>query len=328
MTSKPVIKTIIPQMGNTYSSFPSVVEYNNYLYFYYRQGVKDSYQCHGLNGKVRCLRIEKACLLGRFRDDDDSRPQLEMGEDFCVFDGENELDAIVCRLESELFTLCSRVYVRDTFAATYISFSRLPMFDSRHEVVVKGVDWVVFYGKPFRWVSGYVFSAYGVLKGGTDSIPLVLYTEDFTSWSVMSYVKSIHKNVILNENSIVYDGSRYIMFIRQDSAPYGIWYCVSGDLQGWSEPVKLISSAVAPMAIVKDGRCLLSFRYLYNNDHSAISIISPFEEVKMDNIETYEGSPFDGGYTDLTFIDDCLFVLYYVGNVNGEPYIRLAKVSI
>ncbi|MBF0537451.1 MAG: exo-alpha-sialidase, partial [Nitrospirae bacterium] len=270
-----IIKTIIAQRDNVYSSFPTMVEHAGDVYIYYRQGHKDSYQCHGLNGRVRCLRVNKAALLKHFAEANDS-PVLLAGDDLCVFDGDqecpgakknqerplrqcgshpaavknqerslrpcgshpgaannNELDAIVSGLQGDLFTLCSRVYVRDRSAATYISFANTPVFDGRREVVVEGVAWLVFYGKAFRWGTGYVFPAYGVLEGRDQkTMPLVLYTGDLVSWTLLSYVQG--DGIILNENSIVYYDGRYVMFIRQDSAPYGIWYAVSGDLRSWS----------------------------------------------------------------------------------------------
>ncbi|KJU87489.1 hypothetical protein MBAV_000303 [Candidatus Magnetobacterium bavaricum] len=331
MIGRFIVKTVIARRDNVYSSFPTMVEHDGDVYIYYRQAKKSTYQCHGFHGKVRCLRVNKAELLNHFAGDN-YISILQPDEDFCVFDGENELDAIVCRLQDNLFTLCSRLYVKDKFAATYVSFADTPVFAGRYEVVVKGVEWLVFYGKPFRWDEGYVFPAYGVLEGRTECASLVLYTTDFRSWALLSHIQG--NGIILNENSIVYHNGRYVMFIRQDSPPYGIWYAASEDLRRWSEPVRLMKQAHAPMAIVRDNRCILSFRRLYRDDLSAVAVILPFEDTRAvwqddttTDIETYQGSLFDGGYTDPVFIDDHLFVVYYMGNLCAEPYIRLARLT-
>ncbi|MBF0605943.1 MAG: exo-alpha-sialidase [Magnetococcales bacterium] len=328
LTSEVVTRTVIARQNNVYSSFPTMVEHDGDVYIYYRQAKKSFYQCHGLYGRVRRLRVGKTALLNHFAEDTDI-PIVETGQDICVFAGENELDSIVCRLRDDLFTLCSRVYVKGKIAVTYVSFADTPVFGNRYEVVVRGIKWLVFYGKPLSWELGYVFPAYGVLEGRTECAALVLYTTDFVSWTLLSHIQG--NGIILNENSIVRYNDGYVMFIRQDNAPYGIWYAQSKDLRRWSEPVRLMEQAHAPMAIVRDNRCFLSFRRLYRDELSAVSVMLPFEDARGGNtdtdIEIYEGDLFDGGYTDPVVIDNSLFVVYYVGNFCAEPSIRLARLT-
>lgn len=323
-------KTVIPHMDDTYSSFPTIVEHRDKLYVYYRQGKPDRRQCHGLYGKVRCFEIEKDAFLKYF-DEDDTRPLLAYGKDYAVFESINEIDSIVARLDDNLFVLLTRTYARDETGIAYVSYSEAPTFAGRHEVRLKEAEWLVFYGKPFKWSNGFVFTAYGVLKGQSQPCPLVLYTEQFHSWSLLCRVAGPEYdeqglNVILNECTIVDDGIRYTMFIRQDSYPYGIWHSTSGDLRKWTPPRKLFSSAHAPGAMARGDCVYLSFRNLIGENVSAISLIRPFKEQRPTEIERYFGNLFDGGYSDLAFIEDLLYVIYYRGNPMGEPDIRIARL--
>ncbi|MBF0564274.1 MAG: exo-alpha-sialidase [Nitrospirae bacterium] len=323
-------KTVIPHMDNTYSSFPTIVEHRDKLYVYYRQGRPDRRQCHGLFGKVRCFEIEKDVFLKCF-DEGDTHPLLAYGKDYAVFESVNEIDSIVARLDDNLFVLLTRTYVKDETGRACVSYSETPSFANRHEVMLKEVEWLVFYGKPFKWSKGFIFTAYGVLKGQSQTCPLVLYTEQFHSWSLFCRVAGPEddeqgQNVIFNECTIVDDGIRHTMFIRQDSSPYGIWYATSGDLCNWTPPKKLFSPAHAPCATARDGSVYLSFRNLIGDDVSAISLIRPFKEQRPTEIERYSGNPFDGGYSDLVFIKDVLYVIYYRGNPRGEPDIVIARM--
>ncbi|MBF0566469.1 MAG: exo-alpha-sialidase [Nitrospirae bacterium] len=321
-----IIRTLIPRKENTYSSFPSIVEHRDKLYVYYRQGQRDPVQCHGLYGKVRCFVIEKEIFLRQFSESPDES-LLPLGKDYVVFESINEIDSIATRLDDNLFTLSTRTYVRDKIGRTYISYSKTPVFHNRHEVELKEALWVVFYGKPFKWARGFVFTAYGVLRGESRQSSLVLYTEDFHSWSLLSRVQGTEEpggEIVFNECTIAGDGVKYTMYLRQDSYPYGIWYAKSEDLNNWSPPVKLLSCAHAPCVAVRGCNVYLTFRNLIDEYTSAIAIIQPFIERSPIEIERYSGDPFDGGYSDTAFIEDKLYVVYYRGNTYGEPDIRVA----
>jgi hypothetical protein len=320
------IKTLVPQIKNTYSSFPTFTEHDNKIFVFYRQGIKSNLQCHGVQGKVKCFEIEKGLFLNLFKDDK-GECLYDFGKDYIVFEGENEIDAIVSKLEEDVFSLCTRRFVKREPIKTYISISDVPHFRYRSEVKIKGVENIIFYGKAFKWEQGYVFPAYGQLTKVKGVRPLVLITEDFSSWELLSYLPGSFYGLTLNESSIISDGEKYTIFIREDTDSFGIWYSTSDDLQRWTFPKKLVSYAQAPMSIYQKGKIYLTFRELVSDDTTNISLMTPFSHTEKITVDIYEGNPYDGGYTDIGVIDDRLFVAYYTGNVNGEPYLKCCELN-
>ncbi len=325
-----ITKTLVPQINGTYSSFPTFTEHGGKIFVFYRQSAKSDIQCHGIHGKVKCFEIEKDLFLNMFRDDKEEN-LYAFGKDYTVFESENEMDAIVSRLDDNVYSLCTRKYIDKRPLETYISFSDTPNFKDRHEVKIKDIDWFAFYGKAFKWKQGYVYPAYGDLKGER---PLLLITDDFSSWELLSYLPGGSPGFALNESSIVFDGERYIIFMREDTEPllddmlpFGIWYSTSTDLQNWSTPKKLLPQAHAPMSVYKDGKIFLVFRELVSENSSAVTLMSPFLSLEKTRIETYKGSPYDGGYSDICFIDNRMFIVYYTGNESGEPYLRICEAD-
>ena len=82
------------------------------------------------------------------------------------------------------------------------------------------------------------------------------------------------------------------------------------------------------MAVYRNNRIFLTFREFLDEDKAAVSLMSPFSDTGVLNIETYNGDPYDGGYTDICFIDDRMFIVYYTGNESGEPYLRICEAGI
>lgn len=316
------IRTLIPHRKDRYSAFPTFVEYDDKLFVFYRQGIKSDYQCHGLEGIVKCAIIEKKKLLHAF-DSDSDESDLHLDEDFIVFAGNNELDAIVSRLDENLFSLATRTYIKGEEGQTFISTSDKPFFRDRRVLKVSGIEWLVFYGKAIKCAMGYLFTAYGVLEGQSYERPLLLLTTDFVSWKLLHAFQSNFNGSILNECSIIFTGNGYTIFFRDDSEKAGIHYSTSTDLTTWSEPVKLLSHAHAPMAAYVNGDVYLTFRQLISESESGVTLSLPFTDLKQMAIEKYKGDPFDGGYTDLGIIDNRLFVVYYAGNETGEPCIKI-----
>ncbi len=315
------IKTLVPQIKDTYSSFPTFTEHDGKIFVFYRQSVKSDIQCHGIEGKVRCFEIDKELFLKMFENDNEA-DLYSFGKDYTVFESENEIDAIVSRLGENTFSLCTRTFMKNLPVRTYISVSDTPHFKERHEVKIKGAEWMVFYGKAFKWDQGFVFPAYGDLKGER---PMLLITDDFRSWDVLSLLPANLSGMALNESSVVFDSEKYIIFMREDTGSFGIWYSTSHDLQSWTAPEKLISFAQAPMSVCRNGRIFLTFREFLDEDKAAVSLMSPFSDTGVLTIETYNGDPYDGGYTDIGFIDDRMFIVYYTGNECGEPYLRICE---
>ncbi|MBM7866147.1 hypothetical protein GTO89_05685 [Heliobacterium gestii] len=349
-------KTLVPRQRNRYSAFPTFTEHRDRVYIFYRQGVTSARQCHGVDGTVRCLRLDKGEFLERMHADR-GEGFVDVGEDKVVFRSENEIDAIVSRLDEDLFTLCTRTYLRGRICPAFVSVADEPRFTERCAVELKGVEWIVFYGKAIKSPTGCIFPAYGILKGETFTRPLVIVTDDFEHWDVLSYLPSNIDGAVLNESTIVFDGSRYRMFSRQDSAPFGIWLADSDDLQRWSKPIRIFSKAHAPMAVSLPEGIALAYRDLREKRKSAVAIRllraneGWEQEVCSSNgsagenqgddeedaasresgnsgltLDMYEGNPYDGGYTDLAVVDDDLVVVYYQGNEDGEPSIKAAAL--
>jgi len=322
--SHPTSLTIIPREINVYSAFPTLVVHEGRVYVFYRRGYKNPYQCHGLGGAVRRFEMDAALLLDAFSA---GAPQCvyPLGRDITIFTSENELDAIVSAPDGGVYTLCTRTYVRDAIAATFVSHAPIPDFDGRNEVKIDGIQWLVFYGKSMKWRNGFVFPAYGVLSGRGVMCPLVLFTRDFSAWSLISHVDA-PSGCVLNESSIAPHGPGYAMFMREDSGDRGIWVSQSEDLKLWSAPRKILTAAHAPMAAVIGGEIFLSFRRLIGNGVSAAAYIKPYSGGGITDVEVYRGSLFDGGYTDWAVIGGRVFLVYYAGNEGGEPCIRMTEV--
>jgi hypothetical protein len=189
----------------------------------------------------------------------------------------------------------------------------------------------VFYGKSLKWRDGFVFPAYGVLSGlDAKMCPLLLFTRDFGAWEILSHVDA-PSGCVLNESSIVPHEGGYAMFMREDSGRCGIWVSESHDLERWSAARRLMSAAHAPMAAVLDGEVYLSFRSLIGDGVSAVAYTKSFAgkscSSAVTDVEVYRGNLFDGGYTDWAIIGGRIFLVYYAGNEDGEPCIRMAEVG-
>lgn len=311
-----IVKTVISQRENIYSSFPTFTEFDNSIYIFYREATS-----HVFGGKVKCFKIEKELFINAFGDDN-IKSLYNSGEEYTVFEGANENEALISKLEGNVFSLATRTYERKKLKS-YMSFSNEPKFKERCEAKIKGIEWLIFYGKAFKWKEGYVFSAYGDLDGER---PLVLITEDFQAWDVLSYLPSDFDGVILNESSIMFDGKNYTIFMREDTKSFGIWYSISDNLQEWTPPVKLTAAAHAPMSLYKDEKIYLTFRDLISPGLSSVSLMFSGNVPEKITIEQYKGSPYDGGYTDIAVINDEVYILYYIGNEDGEPFINICKL--
>ncbi len=319
-------RTVIPEEDDIYSSFPSFVEYNGKILIFYRQARRSSRQAHGTGGVVRCLEIEKETFVQAFAAESE-QPLRDFGSDSLVFESENELDAIVSRVEEDLYTLATRTYIKEKKNIPYATFSDRPVFADRHAPQIKDVSWYVFYGKAFHWEDVLVFPAYGGMGGELCCRPLLLATPDRKSWELLSYLPGKVDERILNETSVVFDGEKYQFFVRDESPPFGIWYGEAEDLRKPSLVKKVVDSAHAPTALHWTDRTILTFRELIDEKTSAVSLRSPWSAAENVRIETYAGNPYDGGYSDLGVIDGQLYVVYYLGNERGQPSIRACRLG-
>lgn len=318
-------KTIIFQRPCVYSSFPTFAAYEGSLYFFYRQGISGNSRCHGIDGKVKCFTINKEVFLDTF-DTGGTDFLWNYGKDFVVFSEGNEFDAIISKFDENHYSLATRSYDHRNIMRTFLSLSSTPYFESRNEIKIKELQWFAFYGKGFKHKRGYIFPAYGYLKGESIDRPLLIITEDFSRYDLLSYLPSNIGGSILNECSVVYSEGLYSMFMRDDTYPFGIWYSTSEDLEHWKAPKKIHSWAHAPMALIHHNKIVLSYREFLSSEKTAISISTPFAGDSL-IVDSFEGNPYDGGYSDMGIIDGRLFICYYIGNIQGEPFIKCCEVN-
>ncbi len=319
------IRTVVPREAGTYSAFPTAVVYKGNIYLYYRRGRTSSAQVHGLNGIVKRIKIATKEYLKAHLEPCEE-PLVRLGDEKTVFAAGNELDAIVGKLEENLFSLCTRDCVVGSHNTCFVSFSEEPEFCERQAVKIPGVELHAFYGKPIKTPHGYVFTAYGAMERDGEQRPLLLVT-DTKHWEWLSHLPSRGGGKRLNECSLARHDGKWILFIREDEPPFGIWYSESSDLQRWSPPRKVINSAHAPMALTVENTLHLAYRWLIKENLSAVTLRSPWNGDTPLALERYQGSPYDGGYTDLFRAEGWLVVIYYLGNPQAEPLIRSSLIE-
>lgn len=321
-------KTIVPRKPNTYSSFPTFSEYKNEIYLFFRQGKTSKQFVHGYEGTVNVLTFDKQLFINLLKSDEPVSFQ-EMGKEQKIFSNteENELDSIVSKLEDNLYTLVTRLYLPRQLNMPHISVAASPHFETREPIKVDALSWHVLYGKGFKTKEGYIFPAYGSLKKEPGERPFLLQTDDFKNWSVLATMP-LSEAYILNESSVVFQNNRYIMYMRSNKKPFAIWKAESVDLKTWTKPEKIIDKAHAPMAIVHQNDIYLSYRDLSNEQFHATSYIINEDESTKIILDKYEGNLYDGGYSDLGIIDNHLLITYYSGNEEKEPDIKATLLPL
>jgi len=314
-----VSKTIVGRQRDRYAAFPTFTYDDHNIYLFYRQGTRGEPATHGRKGRViRCV-LDRKVFLDAFRDDTDLSL---LGEEQVLFAQDNEMDAIVSKLEQGTWALATRTFSPPhNRMTTYFSLASEPSFCERHPVHVPGVKWFVFYGKGFSWQGEWAFPAYGGLDEDSLYRPLLLATPDGKTWRLLSCLPSPIDGVGLNESSLARLNDTWHIFMRCDHKEFGIWHATSSDLLSWSCPSRLFTAAQAPMALAAGGRILLSYRRLINESLAATSLRDPFDGKSID-LETYDGNIYDGGYSDPGYLDGNLVIFYYQGNQAGEPFIR------
>ncbi|MDQ7032944.1 MAG: hypothetical protein Q9M37_09575 [Desulfonauticus sp.] len=315
---RPVVLT--PHKDGIYSSFPTFVTYKDKVYLFYREGIRNFRQVHGLFGKVKRMMFNENDFINLLQG---KSINISSSEDI-IFADENELDAIVSKLEDNLFALCTRVYLKGVKNICYVSFSSTPDFTSRTKIKIKDIILSAFYGKAFKSRYGYIFPAYGVICKNRDEVqrPLLLVT-DGEYWDILAALPTKINGNILNETSLVFYKNLWHAFVREDNPPYGIWHFVSDNLLNWDKGKKLFFSAHAPMAFVDGDKIILAFRYILSQKEFAIAYSYLFEEdLKINIIEYYQGNCFDGGYCDIGKIKKYLVILYYHDSGLSSPVIK------
>jgi hypothetical protein len=316
------LNTVILADKGRYNSFPTFVEHNGMLFLYYREADIDVESCHGIDGKVKCVQIQADSIS-------DSTERAESGNrapfirEQVVFEGGHEFDAVVSKLDAKLYCLATRSYLGPGQMKTYLSYSDQPLFTSRIEISFPELEWFAFYGKAFKWETGFVFPAYGLPKDHNRTQPFIIFTSNFSRFKRLSWVAYDRSLPSLNETTIIHDGSKYIAFVRGGNTIHGIWTSYSKDLLHWAPPKQEIQDAHAPMAIHRNGVTYLAFRDLSHRRDTSLTLKSYPGNGSSVTIDNYEGSPYDGGYSDMDFVDNRLIIVYYCGNRCGEPSIKM-----
>ena len=78
------------------------------------------------------------------------------------------------------------------------------------------------------------------------------------------------------------------------------------------------------MAITFGDTLYLAYRDLLSANETGITLLDP-ATAETSLVERYRGNPYDGGYTDMAVIDGRLFIVYYEGNEEGEPFISACR---
>ena len=320
-----MIKTIVPQRTDTYAAFPTMALWDNKVWIYYRQGHRGEARTHGRRGVVRRIVFPQETFRQAFDQSGDSL--FDLGEDREVFAQDNEMDAIISPLDGQ-FALATRTFDKDRVMRTFISLSPTPEFETRHEVVHPNIAWFAFYGKGLVVEEQLIFPAYGFLHSiPTQMRPLLMATRDGRQWEIFSYVPDMPEGAVFNESSLIQVDSSYHLFMRRDGEPFGIWHTRSHNLKDWEPPKALCDAAHAPMTLLSRGTVWMSYRHIEDQDKAATALMEPLGTQKRRVIEAYEGSIYDGGYSDLIEIEGKRFVCYYQGNPEGEPFIRCCRLE-
>lgn len=326
------IKTLVPQAADRYSAFPTCTLYQDAFFIFYREGCKGKWGTHGYGGSVKSACWRQAELLTYLDGPTDTPPPPTTTTLFAET-GLNEMDAIVSDL-GNTFSLATRHFDRERAMFSFVSFSADLQFTERRLVQVPGVRWFVFYGKAFAHGDDYLFPAYGACDGVPYMQPLLLATPSSKpgkSWRLFQAVPNGREGLELNESSLCRHNDRWHIWSRKHQKPFALYHATSPDLHTWTKPVEWQSRAHAPMAAVFDQRVFLSYRSILNDSKengcentpvAGTTVSLPFEDTADHAVETFPGNPYDGGYSDLAWLDDRLLVVYYHGNQAGEPYIR------
>ena len=308
-------KCLIKQRNSYYLAFPSFITVGGWFHLFFRETETLKIGTHGGYGVVKRWSVPIQDLVAHLKSVSDY--VLEGLEPETVFKNDNEMDAIVSQLETDLFCLATRTFNAQGAMKTFLSVGEDLNFSTRQEVRVKGVDWMAFYGKPVSAEKGYFFTAYGGLTGECFSRPLILRTVDFRSWELFSALSSPHADMILNESSLVLTKKGYFIFTRQDSRPFGIWYSQSEDLKSWSPYTEITSSGHAPIAICQDNDIYIGYRSIESEERASMGLIR-FSDQRMTQLDQYCGNIFDGAYCDIGLINDCFAVVYYMEDLMGS----------
>lgn len=320
-----MIKTLVSQKEGEYAAFPTFTSYQNKLYLFYRRGYRSRLGTHGKGGQVMLSIFDHDHFLEKF---DHAEPDALARHQAAIpiFQVGNEHDAVVSNLGEAGFTLATRTFTRADeryLNDTYLSKASRPEFARRQPVVLPTWKFVNFYGKAFLHNGSILMPAYGFGGSNPQTYAFLVSTPDGIRFREHALIFKRRPDLMLNETSIVHYQGKYHAFLRRDDKPYGIWHSSSEDTLHWEEPKQLIEAAHAPMADVgPDGTCRLIFRLILGPDEAATAIMEPFTNPTPQIIETYQGSIFDGGYGDIGWIGNRLFVIYYHGNREGEPFIR------
>ncbi len=295
--------------------------YSGRIHIFFREAKSIFPSPHGRNGKVMSTVIEPQTL---YNWDNTSKIHPEP-----IFTSGYEMDAIVSNPAPSIFILCTRTFEETTRKVeVFVSISNTPTFNERKRVTVKGVKKFVFYGKPIYRNGAFLFTAYGLVEWEDKPKPLLICTENFERWELLSYISSIPDHIILNESSMTEHDNRLHMFTRQDNLDFGIWHSKSSDGKKWNSLSKLFPYAHAPTTLKFSNSVWLSYRRIFGKNLAGISIRRAIPNLSAEiTIDTYQGNIYDGGYSDTLTVDRGILLFYYRGNNLREPTLNFCYIK-
>ncbi len=316
MVMKLLKKTVIsPRENGKYKAFPTVVKVSDEIVVAYREGRVDAKTPHGVEG---CVRIATSRNL----------------EDWNIFLTpfcDSELDAIVSQIHQDNLFLVTRSYEYRGLNRVYISsFSKRELPPKiRKPIHFEGANFAVF-GHIFRYKNELIATSYGNFNG-IESPALLASSDLGESWRIKSLITPQGHLPTLNETTVTRKGDEFVAVMRSLEPSYDLYLSKSKNLIDWAMPVKIGIFGHAPMArTLSCGKIAFVFRDL-GLEYPGVSIAlgSDLEHWETFNICQYTGGLYNGGYADFIEIDPgVLFVVYYVSDVNNEPWIEACTVEI
>lgn len=291
-----------------YKAFPTVVKTEDEYIIAYREGFTDSTKPHGKNGCIKLLKSK------------DLKNWQEFKLPFC----DNELDAIISSGFNGGLFLVTRSYEYKKRNDVYISrFTKDAIPNTRNLIEIGNAQFTMF-GHIIKEKDKLLAPAYGIYKNINS--PIILSSNNFgRNWHIKSLITPNGFAPVLNETSIAKFNDRFIAIMRSQEPSYELYCAFSDDLESWSKPQKIGILGHAPMVkLLKNGQLAFVFRDLNRNlPGVGLALSRNGIDWEYENICSYTGNLYNGGYADFAEIDNgSLFVVYYTSDEDNEPWIE------
>ena len=320
--------TVSRKEKGMYHAFPTVIRVGDDLWLAYRSGKANNRAVHGLEGKVMLIRSSIA--------------DPSMWEDAVeLFAEGNELDAVISGPFNEIVFLGTRTqspgYAGKCFLSRWQASDIFPQKEDkkmgRQHLHNISDTRITCFGHIRRTEQNtLLLPGYGRVHS-EESVhsPLLLFSEDEgKSWSLRSIVASSEKTgTTLSEFSLAYlENDTWVALIRNEMPPYPLMLARStDDGRTWSDIEPTALAGHAPMLLeLESGRILVVYRDL-SKDIPGISMGMGTDFGRqwhyLARFSNYEGSIYDGGYSDIVSLGNNRFLaVYYICDADASPWIE------